>query len=163
MSAGTSKAGPSPLRRFSDTGESLIELLVSIVIMGIAVTAILGAITMSATASSLHKNEAQSQTLVRNWAEKVSDDSRSSAFWACPDPVIPLATGLPTNYTPSLSVSYWNPATMKFDGVSCTSDKGLRKIKLTVSAPASLGPGFDQSISLVVRNPCDPTIPTPAC
>jgi type II secretory pathway pseudopilin PulG len=164
VSTGTSEAGPPRERRCADAGESLVELLVSIAIMGIAVTAILGAITMGATASSLHKNEAQSQTLVRNWAEKVSDDSRTPGFWACPDPVIPLATGLPTGYTPTRSVSYWNPSTMKFDGPSCAGDKGLRKIQLTVSAPASLGPGFDQSIFLVVRNPCDPTIPlAPAC
>jgi Tfp pilus assembly protein PilV len=143
--------------RPTDAGESLVELLVSIAIFGIAVLAILGALTMSASSSSLHEGQAKGQNLLRNWAEKVSAD----AYTVCATPASITGPGpLPSGYTSSVSaVRYWNSSTLTF-GTACTAanDSGLQRVTLRVEAPSSLG-SFTQSLDVVVRRPCSAASP----
>jgi type II secretory pathway pseudopilin PulG len=138
-----------------DRGESLIEILVSISILGIAGTAILGGIGMASSTSALHRTQAQAQNVVRNWAEAVS----SAPYQACAVPADFAATKPNltdpqyAGYTATVgAVQYWNGTA--FVG-ACSPDKGLQKVTLQLDAPQSLGiGGFTQSLDVVVRRPC---------
>ena len=144
--------------RPKDAGESLVELLVSITIFGIAVVAILGALSMSASSSSLHEGQAKAQNLLRNWAEEVS----AAPFQPCAGPDdIGLPSAVPAalaDLQPQvLDVAYWNKDTLDFFGTcSGPSNSGVHRVTLSVDAPSSLG-NFTQSLDVVVRKPC-PTV-----
>jgi Tfp pilus assembly protein PilV len=138
----------------ADAGESLVELLVSISILGVAVVAILGAIGMSASASALHRNQSQAQNLARNWAEAVTEGARADGFWATCGPTVAAAPALPIGYSAASTIQYWNPTTKKFDG-ACATDLGLRQVHLAVSVPGTVGPAFAETLDVVVRKPCE--------
>ena len=137
--------------RRSDAGESLVELLVSIAILGIAVIAVLGALTMGSSASSLHKGQAKNQNLLHNWAEKVS----ASTYTACATTAQIVASDtLPTGYSSSVTnVQYWNGTAF---GSSCAAatDKGLQRVTLKITAPSSAN-SIAQSLDVIVRKPCE--------
>ncbi len=136
--------------RPTDAGESLVELLESIAIFGVAVLAILGALTMSASSSSLHEGQAEAQNKLRNWAEQIS----GAAYNECATAAQILSVSPAPSGGSVGGVQYWNTATKTFGG-SCSSS-GLQRITLDFSAPSSLG-NFTQSLDVVVRKPC-PTV-----
>ena len=55
-----------------DEGETLIELIIAVAIMGIAVVAIVGGITTSILMSDVHRKQATAGACVRNYAEAVA-------------------------------------------------------------------------------------------
>jgi Tfp pilus assembly protein PilV len=133
-----------------DTGETLIELLVAIVILGIAVVAILGGIVVVVESSSMHRRQAQAQNGLRVWAEQISaatySDCATAGSFSLPSP------SLPNGFTPTVTaVQYWSGTSFSN---SCASDQGIQKVTLRVAVAAGLYPGFTQSLDVVVRKPC---------
>jgi len=133
-----------------DTGETLIELLVAIVILGIAVVAILGGIVVIVESSTLHRKQAQAQNGLRAWAEQTSaatyNDCATAGSFSLPSP------SLPSGFTPQVTaVEYWNGTSFSS---SCAGDQGIQKVTLRVVVANSLYPGFTQSLDVVVRKPC---------
>ena len=57
----------------SETGLTLIEVLISVMILGIAFVAILGAMSTTIIGSALHRKQAHEQTLIRSYAEAVKE------------------------------------------------------------------------------------------
>lgn len=150
MTEETRRGGPR------DAGESLVELLVSISILGVAGSAILGGIGVASSNSALHRTQAVTQNLIRNWAESVS----AAPYAACASPPHfngtkpDLTAAQYTGYSATVSsVQYWNGAAFV---ASCpATDLGLQRVTLQVGAPRSLGiGGFTQSLDVVVRRPC---------
>jgi Tfp pilus assembly protein PilV len=143
----------SPRRALSDAGETLVELLVSIVIMGIAVTAILGAVGMASNSSSTHENLAKAQGLLRNWAESLTYST------TCPPAVNPFSapSGFTTN---SATVAYWNPTSRQFNG-ACGSSTGMYRVTLSITATGGQGASIPQTLDVTMRRPCDGPVATP--
>ena len=146
--------------RHTDAGETLIELLISIAILGIAVIAILGSIAMSASSSSIHRAQAQSQNVLRNWAEDISN---FSPYTACATKTTfasatPALSGAKyTGYVPTVnSVKVWNGSAFSPDG-TCPAggDKGVQLVTLQLKLPDFPTP---QTLDVVVRKPCE-TLP----
>jgi Tfp pilus assembly protein PilV len=133
--------------RPTDAGESLVELLVSIAIFGVAVLAILGALTMSASSSSLHEGQAKAQNALRNWAEQIS----GATYVECASAAqIATAATVPSGGSVG-AVRYWSTSAKSFSG-TC-SNSGLQQVTLNYSAPSSLG-AFTQSLDVIIRKPC---------
>ncbi|MGQ0843283.1 MAG: type IV pilus modification PilV family protein [Sporichthyaceae bacterium] len=134
----------------SDRGESLVELLVSIAILGIAVVAILGAVGMSATASSLHQGQATVQNVLHNWAEQLSD----APYTPCATPAQARAAAsptLPAGFTAEVTgVRFWNGS--EFAAPSPCVDSGLQRITLSVVGSGS--PAAGGTLDVTVRRPC---------
>lgn len=60
-------------RTGSEAGESLIEVLVSTIILGLGVTSLLGGLAVAVFGSSLHRNQADASTLMTAVAEHVKE------------------------------------------------------------------------------------------
>ncbi len=142
-------------RQPHDRGESLIEALVTISILGIAVVALLGGILIGIQTSVMHRKQAQAQGELRSWAERISTD----LYDACATPGNFAGYVPPADLAGKVSgsvtaVQYWNGTA--FVG-SCGADSGLQKVTLKVTVAPGVHPGFDVSLDVVVRKPCAPT------
>src|SRR6266487_94526 len=116
-----------------DDGFSLAEILITIVIVSVTFTAILGGLMTSITVSALHRKEATADAVARDAAEWVKDTLRNP-YVSCAGTSTYTFTGLsvPSGYTTTvMSVRYWdgtssNPVAF---GSSCPSpDKGMQDI-----------------------------------
>lgn len=58
-------------RSINDSGETLIEILVAVVIMGIASTGLIGALTTGIVATDSHRRLSDAETVVRSYGELV--------------------------------------------------------------------------------------------
>jgi prepilin-type N-terminal cleavage/methylation domain-containing protein len=122
-----------------DAGFSLAEIMVTIVIVGIAFAAILGGMATSIVVSDVHRKQASADALARSAAEALKD--QGVAYVDCAGPNA-YDSALPTD--PSgvssasiSSIEYWDgnltstdPAT--FSG-SCGQDHGVQLITVVAS------------------------------
>ena len=144
--------------RRSDAGESLVELLVTIAILGTSVVGVMGAVATAVGASTLDRRQVQAQALLRTWGENVAavddagyGDCRPASGVAA---TTPAPSPLPAGFTASVtSVTYWD-GTAFAAGCMTGSDPGLRLVTLRLTADSLLYPGFTQNLDVVVRKPC---------
>lgn len=140
-----------------DAGETLIELLIAMVVIGLGVTAILGALVVAVDSSSMNRSQARAQATLRSWAESLAattDDTTSSYHYVncATTSSFPAPSSLPTGYTATVqSVQYWSGTAWSS---TCGTDQGIQRVHVTVTAPASLWPGITQEMNVVVRRPC---------
>lgn len=107
-------------RATDERGETLVEILITIVVMAIGLTAIVGAITGSIVASDAHRGMAMSEVIVRDYGEAIKTKAiQATTYTACPSttdlaPTVPPAASPqftpPTGWTGQITqVEYWNP------------------------------------------------------
>ena len=86
-----------------DRGETLIELVVAVAILGIAGVAILGGLMMSVRSSVIHRNEASGGAYVRSFAEAIQTYVDANGYKPAPTAAstyqVVAVTDLPTGYT----------------------------------------------------------------
>lgn len=141
-----------------DDGLTLIELLVTVMIMGIAFVAILGGLLTAVSSADIHRKQANVQSIVRSLSEKV----KSEAYKQCAvvtdygSTFTPIQSGYSTSV---LEVEYWDgdrdpSAPAQFSGAPCV-DHGLQRITLQVAEP-------DARVSekLVMFKRCEGEVPT---
>lgn len=133
-----------------DAGESLVELLVTVVILGIATVGITGALLATGKASSMHRQQALAQNALRSWAEQTSTgpytECATAGSFGAP------RSALPVGFTATVTrVGYWTGGSF---ADYCSSDTGVQKVTLTITAPNGLSPEVSQSVAVVVRKPC---------
>lgn len=148
-------------RRSHDRGETLIEILVTIVVIGITIPAIMGAVLLSVAVSTQDRRQVQAQALLASWGETIArENSTDLAYASCVGlsfystaPYLPV--GVPTGFTASVvSINYWDTATGAYLSTCPVTDPGLRRVQLKVSVPAGLYPAFDVTQTVVVRKLC---------
>jgi hypothetical protein len=147
---------------------TLAEILVSIVILGICVAALLGGTTSLPVAATVHRRDAQADLLLRNWADAIKAkgfvNSQELARLCTFDDSNPYAFDKLGGYlSDSLSkegfittlraVATWsgggNPT---FDRCSKSNDVKLARVSLTVTAEGTVRP-VSQSLDVVVASP----------
>lgn len=120
--------------RRDESGLTLIECLVTVVIMGLAFVALLGGLGTSIFASDIHRKQATSETILRSFAEHV----KTATYVACASTssYVGSFTAADPNYSPSVTlVELWNPTTSAFDGTcNSGSDSGWQRITLHVAS-----------------------------
>jgi type II secretory pathway pseudopilin PulG len=136
-----------------DRGETLVELLITIVIMGITVVAIVGALMTSIQMSDVHRKQATAGADARSYAEKVDNYAAGSGYTPCagPSAYSPSTVGFSASsgFTASIaSVKYWSGTTW---APSCGSDSGLQQVTVQV---ASADARATETSVVVVRKPC---------
>ena len=154
--------------RFTDRGDTLIEVLLALVILGIAGVALLTGFATSITASGTHRNLATLDTSVRTASNEAISEvqtAASSVFGpnTCTNAAANPATN--TSYSPawnlsgsftvtSYNVEYWNGTGFSN---SCTSPNGLYGPQLWTMNIASSG--FSSQVSTVIYDPGAPAVP----
>ena len=69
--------------RSPESGELLIELLVTVVILGVGMVAVLGTIWTSIRVADYHKKTVNADVVVRNFAEVMQQTSDTYAYIPC--------------------------------------------------------------------------------
>jgi prepilin-type N-terminal cleavage/methylation domain-containing protein len=143
---------PKRARIDSEAGFSLPEVMITIVIVAVTFTAILGGLMTTITVSGLHRKQATADAVARDAAEWVKD-SVKNPYTNCAAQnsyTIDLtSTGIsaPSGFTASVtSVEYWNGATpilgspyslsFPWNQSQCQSagDKGLQRITIVATS-----------------------------
>ncbi|WP_030727922.1 hypothetical protein [Streptomyces sp. NRRL S-237] len=132
-----------PRRPRGEEGETLVEVLVAVVLMGVAFVAVLGGVGTAIISSVTQQKVTGADAVVRSAAEKIV----SAPYVSC-------ASGYdtptpPAGYTVTVKIEYW-------DGVGAfgrpcpTADTGVQKITLTVhsTGPHPVG---DATLEVVKR------------
>lgn len=158
----------------SDAGDSLVELLVAISILGVSGTGLIGAVLMVTSASAMHTQVSTSDAVLRSWAAYF--DSNPYVECARPrdldNPPEPTGwTGRAPAWTRSIDgvtyeatiadVDYWHAASTSFRN-ACGDDAGLQRVTLSVAAPGAGLPATSSEMVLTLRNPCS-TTDDPGC
>jgi prepilin-type N-terminal cleavage/methylation domain-containing protein len=146
------RVGPQP--RLGERGVTLVELLVTMTIVGIAFTALLGSLSAMFMNNDSHRKVSYAQTLLRRYAEQLQAASyvdcattSTSAYTAALAPV-------PASYAASLqSVTYWNgDSAATFNSNCAGGDKGVQRITLRVQQTDSVRP-VTKDLVVVKRDP----------
>jgi len=129
----------------SETGETLIEVLVAVVIMGIGFVALLGTMAISVKASSLHRTQAVAELEVRRYAELVD-----SAAWD-QNSNYSTPSGVPT--TPAKAAPY-NLVSVAPTVIACSPSCGASAQTQTVQVEVGSADGkVQESVQIVKRAP----------
>lgn len=148
-----------------DRGETLVEVLAAIVILGLAGVAVMAGLMLSVKASDIHRKETTGGSYVRSLAEAIQEyvatpgtthyvpcaganDYRTSA--------VVSRLGLPAGYTATQAAAKSVGPTGAADP-GCTSDTGVQQLALTVSSNDGRAA---EKLVIVVRKPCDPSVAT---
>lgn len=115
-----------------EAGMTLVELLVTISITGIAFAVIVGGLFTSIVGSDANRRRASTETLLRSAAESV----KGAGYQDCAEPAdYPVAAGVTV-----VNVTYWHQATNRFDPSCPSPDSGLQLIRLRVEPGRGLPP-----------------------
>jgi prepilin-type N-terminal cleavage/methylation domain-containing protein len=138
----------SRLRRVADDrGDTLIEVIAAVFVLGIAAVAIVSAMTMSVKISDYHRKQANASAVLHNYAE-----SLVAGYQPCTSANSqPYALAARSGFTaPSITVSYWTGS--GFGSTSCPAggDPGVQRVQLAVS---SIDSRATESLTVVVRLP----------
>ncbi|GAC1384342.1 MAG: prepilin-type N-terminal cleavage/methylation domain-containing protein [Marmoricola sp.] len=153
-------------RRHSESGESLIELLVAIVILGLTGVAVMAGLGLAAKSSDIGRKESTGGAYVRSFAEAIQQWVDSNGLAACGagspysastvgfahDPL--NAATLPNGYT-ATAVVQGSPAA---GGLAACSNTGDQQVLLTV---ASADGRATERLTVVLRRPCTGSLPNP--
>lgn len=138
----------------NERGETLIELVVAIAILGIAAVAIIGALMMSIRSSVVHRNDASGDAYVRSFAEAIQTYVDANNIQPCATAAstyrsVPV-TDLPAGYSKAVAVQSWNGSAWG----GCTAD-GIQRLDLTVTTTGDVEHKADETLTVVLRQPCN--------
>jgi type II secretory pathway pseudopilin PulG len=134
-----------------DRGETLLELIIAIAILGVCVVAIGSGIAMSITISAVHRNQATAQDSLHNYAETLQSSYVPCTASTAPNYAQTLKQLAPSNWpAPTVVVEYWLPTTAVFSP-TCPAggDTGLQQVALTQSDASGK---VSQSLVVDLRN-----------
>lgn len=134
-----------------DTGTTLVELVVTVAILGVAFAAILGGMSTSSIASDQHRKQATAETVLRSLAESVKRQP-----YTCPGAYTAGQITVPAGYVASVDqVQYWDGSTpltpSRFSPTppACGNDRGIQIVVLSVS---SSGGGVREQLQVLKRS-----------
>ena len=141
--------------RSDDRGETLIELVVAVAILGLAAVAILGGLMMSIRTSVMHRNDASGGAYVRSFAEAIQADVDANGYKSCAN----ASSGYTGVAVPDLPFGYSKAVTavQSWDGSAwggCTAD-GIQRLDLTVTTTGDTEHKAEETLTVVLRQPCN--------
>lgn len=144
----------------SESGTTLIELIMTVAIMGFAMLAIMGGIGTSIVFASIQRQDAKSRLVLTTAGEKILAQAAPYLYKPCAttSDYAPLPAA-PEGYTLTLNkVAFWDPLSNRYVASppsSCPDkDGGLQLIRLQVtsSSGGSRAPK-DEFLEVVKRQP----------
>jgi type II secretory pathway pseudopilin PulG len=138
----------------NDRGDTLLELLIAVAIMGIAVVAILGAVGSGILMSDVHRQQATSGVAARDYAEAIQTTVADGGYVPCADEVpyaSPVGFAAPSGYVKSIvpgSMAYWDGLSWQ---TTCSTDTGLQRLTVQVRSEDDRA---SERVAVVLRKPC---------
>jgi type II secretory pathway pseudopilin PulG len=123
-------------RSVPEQGETLLEILIAVAIMGIATAAILGLFQESIGASTIHKEQSVAGSLLDNFAEYMQDQG-TAPYTDCPSASTAYATDMSTFVGLTQT-----PTSVVFE-----SDSSKYQLSLTISSGQIGAPGSNPSVT----------------
>ena len=156
----------------SDCGETLVELLVAITILGMAGVAILAGMAFNVQASALNRNQAGGGAYLRSAAEAVQQQvDAMGKYSSCADAINPSkvyttaassvikTTDVSKGYAARIiAVQSWKGSTT---GWGLCDNNGAQRLKLELTTPGDSTHGSVETMYVVLRQPCDAAGATP--
>lgn len=137
------------MRRFrnvrDDRGDTLIEVVMAVLILGIAAVAIVGGMALSVKVSDIHRKQADAGAALHDYAE-----SLQSSYNPCHGS-IPAAYRLSAEAgfrPPDITVRYWTGES--FSPTCPGADPGLQQLTIDVTSTDGRA---SESLTVVVRRP----------
>ena len=137
----------------SEAGDTLIEVLIALTVIGLTATALLGAFTTTLSASAQHRNLASLDVVLKSYVEQVTSQlqqqsSTSPTFMACattatyssyPALQFTPVTLQGVTYSAGLTgtVQYWHPTT--HGGPRARQPRSLRSKNCSPQLPLATG------------------------
>lgn len=136
----------------NERGETLIEILLSTMVLGLAVSALMFGMGTAATTSGFHARQAQETEAVRNLAAAV----KQATYSDCAAEYTPAAGFLPSGYSATIAVTGYASGATFASACPSTGDEGVQRVQVTVSqTDARVAP---ETVVVVKRKPC-PAVP----
>jgi type II secretory pathway pseudopilin PulG len=136
--------GRAPGRRARpETGDTLIELLVAVVIIGFSFVIIVGGVGVAIIGAGIQQNQSSADSLLKSSAEIVAG---TAVPYTCTEPIMAYQMALPTPPPGSqvavtvVNVAYWDSASNQFDATTC-SDTGMQLVTLSATSTTIHVPG----------------------
>ena len=123
------------MRERRDVGETLIEILLTIVITGITIVALLSSLASAGNAGNAQRNNVRADIVMRNYAEAAKTAAQS------------CVTGQPLNVTFVPPVGY--AVTAEPTDALCATIASSRVLQVTVTGPQ----GLHETMQIAVRTP----------
>jgi type II secretory pathway pseudopilin PulG len=137
----------------SQRGESLLELVVAIALMGVAIVAVMSGLTTTVLLSDVQRKEATAASVVRNYAEALQQFVADGHYLACANAGSYAVPGFapPTGFTARIvpgSVLYWTGALWL---PLCLPDRGVQKLRVKVDSTDGRASEY---LDVVLRKSC---------
>jgi type II secretory pathway pseudopilin PulG len=127
-------------RTHSEAGESLVEVLISLVIMGMIISAFFAAISTTSRATTTHRDVVKADAVLRDYAEAAKQGARDT----CPSN--PTGTPIPVTLPPE---QIPNGFSVTATGLTCPSPTTVNQVDITATLPN----GAQKLLSINVRTP----------
>jgi type II secretory pathway pseudopilin PulG len=139
----------------NDTGETLVELVIAVAIMGIAVVAIVSGIATTILMSDIHRKQATAGAYVRSYAEAVESHVDAGNFNPSTTPAAlqsAVVFDVPDNFTATVTapVRCWNETSGLGVFGGCAPGSTVQQVTLNVASDDSRA---SESLVVVVRKP----------
>jgi prepilin-type N-terminal cleavage/methylation domain-containing protein len=156
------------VRRTDDRGFTLLEVTVSVVLLGLASTLVMGGLFTVVHSSRVNTEQARLEAIVSSAADRLS----AWSYTPCPpatgtgsylDVIQPAATtvGWPASVVSIVSIEYWDPTASTWSdsnnatgsgcnpNVSATSPRTLQRVTVRVSTPSG---SYSRDLEVVKNN-----------
>lgn len=137
----------------AEQGETLLELVVAISILGVCVVAIAAGFAMSVRISAIHREQASAGAYARDYAEFLDTAVAGGGYQPCATTATYPAYSTPdtsqAGFTASIvKVSYWTTSGWAAGGCTVSNDLGLQQVTLQVASPKT-----SEQLVVVLRKP----------
>ena len=157
--------------RRGEAGETLIEVLVTVILMGIGFVAVMSAILTAVNVATVNSDRTTASLNLQSWAEEIEQPFRYNGSTT----YIPCATGatyggpasfpVDANFTATMTdVKYFRDFaggqpnfTTPLNTCYTTGDKGMQLITIRIESPTHRGSKAVESVTVVKRDRQCPT------
>jgi type II secretory pathway pseudopilin PulG len=146
---------PRRRRERDARGETLIELLVAMTILGIAVVALVGGIGTSVVMSDIHRKQATAEAVIHTYAEAIEGSvaAPTTSYVACPTLTTygsPPGFTVPSGFTATVTAIAYREASGAF-ATTCSSNIGIQRLTLSVRSGDAKA---KETLNVFLRTPC---------
>lgn len=146
--------------RNRDGGETLVEVLVAVLILGLAGLAVITGLGLAVKASDIHRKETTGSAYAKSFAEAIQNWVAAGNYMKCATPApnyvtaaaVTAQVALPTGFSASQDdLRSLSSAGLQGSCAVAGDDTGLQQIKISV---ASSDHRATEILYVVIRKPC---------